>query len=205
MKNPNLVLDFGYISVYLLSESRTENDMGAVNQQERVPRSKECLMYYLAGFVDGEGSFSVSIHKTPGRRRFGWWIDPFFQVYQHKDNSHILYVFKDTFQCGYVSEKGGNPSCFVYCVDKISDLQSVIIPFFERYPLIGEKHNNFLLFKEVVERLSRKEHFVLDGFLQIVKLCFKMNRNGYYRKNKLEDILGSLGQSSETRRQTSII
>ena len=96
--------------------------VSADNQQERVPIKKENLNYYLAGFVDGEGCFTVTIHKTPTKTRFGWVIDPFFQVYQHKDNSRILYIFKEVFDCGYVSKKGGNPSCFVFCIDKRSDL-----------------------------------------------------------------------------------
>jgi len=176
--------------------------LGADNQQERVPKDRVNLNYYLAGFVDGEGSFSVSIRNTGAKRRFGWTIDPFFQVYQHKDNSHILFIFKEVLGCGYVSKKGGNPSCFVYCVDKMGDLLSVIIPFFDTYPLVGEKYQNFLLFREVVIRLSNKEHFTKQGFIEIVKLCFSMNRNGIYRKNSLETILSSLEKSSETIRQT---
>lgn len=104
-----------------------DNVLSAGNQQERLPDNIENLHYYLAGFVDGEGSFSVTIHRH--KNRFGWVIDPLFQVYQHKDNAFILYIFKKTFQCGYVSEKGGNPSCFVYCADNISQLEQIVIPF----------------------------------------------------------------------------
>jgi hypothetical protein len=176
--------------------------LSADNQQERVPENIVNLNYYLAGFVDGEGSFTVSIRNSGVKRRFGWTIDPFFQVYQHKDNSRILFIFKEVLGCGYVSKKGGNPSCFVYCVDRISELISIIIPFFDKYPLVGEKYQNFLLFKEIVIRLSKKEHFDKQGFVEIVKLCFRMNRNGYYRKNSLETVLSSLEKSSETIRQT---
>lgn len=181
----------------------SDKALNAGNQQERVPKDSENLCYYLAGFVDGEGSFTVTIHRHP--TRFGWVIDPIFQVYQHKDNAFILYIFKKTFGCGYVSEKGGNPSCFVYCVDKIQQLQDIVIPFFERYPLIGEKYSNFLLFKEIVFRLVEKQHFTKEGFIDIVKICFKMNRNGRYRKNSLETIIESLEQSSTTIRQIPLI
>ena len=179
----------------------TENASSADNQQERVPKNLEYLKYYLAGFVDGEGSFSVTICKSKFAR-LRWKIDPLFQVYQHKDNSTILYIFKDVFQCGYVSKKGGNPSCFVYCIDKMQQLLETVIPFFETYPLVGEKHNNFLLFKQIVVGISQKEHFTTNGFIKLAKLAFQMNRSGKYRKNKLEDIVNSLGQSSETTRQT---
>jgi len=179
----------------------SKNVASTDNQQERVPKDVENLNYYLAGFVDGEGCFTISIRKHPTKTRFGWTIDPFFQVYQHKDNSRILFLFKEIFGCGYVSKKGGNPSCFVYCVDRISDLVLVVIPFFEKHPLVGEKYKNFLLFREVVLKLSRQEHFTKEGFTEMAKLCFRMNRNGYYRKNSLETILSSLGQSSETIRR----
>ena len=178
----------------MITQSSTDN------QQERVPKDRESLNYYLAGFVDGEGSFSVTIHKH--KTRLGWTIDPFFQVYQHKDNSRILFLFKETLKCGYVSEKGGNPSCYVYCVDRKSDLLSIIIPFFDKYPLVGDKYKNFLLFKEIVLRFSRQEHLTKDGFIEMAKLCYKMNRNGYFRKRSLVEIISALEQSSETTRQT---
>jgi hypothetical protein len=184
-----------------MSTILTDNASSADNQQERVPKNLEYLKYYLAGFVDGEGSFSVTICKSKFAR-LRWKIDPLFQVYQHKDNSTILYVFKDVFQCGYVSKKGGNPSCFVYCIDNIHQLMEKVIPFFEAYPLVGEKHNNFLLFKQIVIGISQKEHLYKNGFIRLAKLAFQMNRSGKYRKNSLESILITLEQSSETTRQT---
>ncbi len=84
----------------------------------------------------------------------------------------------------------------------MKELESVVIPFFEKYPLIGEKYQNFLLFREIVHRLSRKMHFTKNGFIETAKICFKMNRNGKYRKNSLETIINSLEESSETIRQT---
>lgn len=172
-------------------------------QQERVPKNLDNLKYYLTGFVDGEGCFSVAICKSK-YAKLRWKIDPLFQVYQHKDNSKILHIFKDVFKCGYVSEKGGNPVCHVYCVDKIHDLLEIIIPFFERYPLMGEKHDNFLLFKEIVLGISLGKHLIREGFIELANLAFKMNHSGKYRKNSLESIINSLGQSSETLRQAPV-
>ncbi len=64
----------------------TYNASSADNQQERVPKNIDNLKYYLAGFTDGEGSFSVTICKSK-YAKLRWKIDPLFQVYQHKDNS----------------------------------------------------------------------------------------------------------------------
>ena len=46
----------------------TKNASGAVNQQERpqeewLNKIPDELGYYLAGFVDGEGSFNVSLRQ----------------------------------------------------------------------------------------------------------------------------------------------
>ena len=186
-----------------MSNILTYNATSADNQQERVPKNQDNLKYYLAGFVDGEGSFSVTICKSKFAK-LRWKIDPLFQVYQHKDNSKILHIFKDVFECGYVSEKGGNPNCHVYCVDNIRDLLAVVIPFFEKYPLVGEKYDNFLLFKKIVIGISLKEHLNSNGFTRLANIAFQMNRLGKYRKNSLENIINSLGQSSETIRQDPI-
>ena len=174
--------------------------MDADYQQERPPIDLENLKYYLAGFTDGEGSFSVSIHRSKFVR-LGWNINPLFQVYQHKDNSRILYIFKDVFKCGNVSKKGGNPSCFVYCVSSMHDLMGVVIPFFDRYPLVGEKYQNFLLFKQIVHGVSLKKHLTKNGFRELARLAFQMNHSGKYRKNSLQTIFSSLEESSETTRR----
>ena len=181
----------------------SKNVSSANNQQERVPKDVENLKYYLAGFVDGEGCFSVTICKNK-YTALRWKMDPLFQVYQHKDNSRILYIFKDVFNCGYVSKKGGNPSCYVYCVDRISDILDCVIPFFDRYQLVGEKYNNFLLFKQIVNGISLKEHLTKEGFVRLAKKAFRMNRNGKYRKNYLNIIIKSLEQSPETKSQTHL-
>jgi hypothetical protein len=178
----------------------SENVSSADNQQERVPKNIEHLKWYLAGFADGEGCFSICISRSTNR--FGWKIDPLFQVYQHMNNSKVLYIYRDVLNCGYISTKGGNPVCHIYCVDKITDLLDKVCPFFEQYPLIGEKHKNYQLFKRITEGLFRKEHQSQDGFVNLVNLTFQMNDKGKYRKNSYEVIIGSLEQSPETKRQT---
>jgi len=141
--------------------------------------------------VDGEGCFSVAISKHPTARS-RWKIDPHFQVYQHKDNSKVLYLLQDVLQCGYVSKKGGNPSCFMFCVDNINQLIYKIIPFFEQHPLIGEKYDNFLIFKDIVYDLFKKKHFEKQGFIDIAQKAYLMNRAGKYRKNSFETVVASL-------------
>src|SRR5438309_1076346 len=136
---------------------------------------------YISGFVDGEGCFSVSVHPHPtvrygnGRR---WLIAPVFQVYQHRYNLRILELIKDRFGCGRIAAKGPKSEVLTYSVYRRRDLESVIVPFFESYPLVSEKRHDFEKFREIVCLMQRKSHRTDEGFRTIVELAFSMNQRG---------------------------
>ena len=54
--------------------------------------------------------------------------------------------------------------------DLIACALKVIIPHFIKYPLITQKHVDFLLFKQVVELMNRKEHQTKEGLGKIVNI-----------------------------------
>ena len=155
---------------------------------ERLPRKGRELRYYLAGFADGEASFIVSIKKL-STAKFGWVIDPEFNVYQHKDNEVILKLFQRVLNCGKIHPKADNPEVLVYTVSNRKHLREKVIPFFERYKLLTNKWQDFLIFREIVEALEKKEHHTKEGFERLVKLAMKMNKEGKQRRYKIEDIL----------------
>jgi hypothetical protein len=175
-----------------------DNPSGGDYQQGR-PRCS-LTPAYVAGFVDGEGCFSVSIRPHPTVRYGGrrWLIGPVFQVYQHQDNAGILEAIRLFFGCGRVVPKGPRSSVLTYSVYRRSDLESVIIPFFERNPLVSRKHDDFLKFKEVVRLMQLKEHQTACGFRRIVEMAFSMNQHGKQRRYRLEDVLA---EPSETVRR----
>jgi len=57
---------------------------------------------------------------------------------------------------------------FQFRVSSLKDLTNVIIPHFERYPLITQKWADFELFKKIVDLMSRKEHLSIEGLQKIV-------------------------------------
>ena len=62
----------------------SDNPSGADNQQETARSMLELDPRWIAGFVDGEGCFSVSVHRNPSARSTGGWqLHPVFHVYQH--------------------------------------------------------------------------------------------------------------------------
>ena len=175
--------------------------MSADYQQERIPKDKDNLCYYLSGFADGEGSFCVPIRKHPTSKS-GWIISPLFEVFQHKHNSKVLYIFKELFGCGFITDKSGSPNVRVYMVASLKDHLETVIPFFHKYPILGKKYMEFIRFEKIVKMLANKEHLKTSGFKEIIQIAYSMNQQGKGRKHTMKQIFDTLELSSETTRRS---
>lgn len=151
---------------------------------------EKALHYYLSGFVDGEGSFSVSIIKHP-TQKIGWMINPCFQVYQHEKHREILEIFKYVFKTGSIYRKSGIHPVLNYSIDSRRNIIEKVIPFFDRYPLIvkGETYDKF---RQIILAMEKQEHFTQEGFKKIVNLAYSMNQQGKGRKYTKEYIFSTL-------------
>ena len=141
---------------------------------------RKYLYWYLTGIVDGDGSFSVSFKRHPNLKS-GWLVDPVFQVYQHKKHREVLELLKEVFQTGSIYQKSDTHPVMVYGIHSLKTIKEKIIPFFTKYRLII-KQKDFLIFKEIVERMDRKEHLTKEGLKKIHQLALKMNQQGKGRK-----------------------
>lgn len=161
------------------------------------------MKYYLLGFVDAEGCFSVSLKKQE-TTRFGWVLDPVFQVTQHKNHSDVLEILRRELKCGRITQKSGQDDTLIYTVDNRRQLIEKVISFFDKHKLVV-KNEDFEKFKEIVEGLERKEHANITTFKKLIEKSFTMNLEGKQRRYKLIDVLKDLNSqtgSSETIRQT---
>jgi len=173
--------------------------MSADHQQER---PSGIPSFYVSGFVDGEGCFSITIQKSRNVK-LGVQVIPEFHVSQHQRRTEVLQAIKDKFGCGYI--KPNNPNnpkdlTSVYVVRNLSDLRNKIVPFFKKYPLFSSKQQDFEKFEKVVAEMSKGKHLEKNGMSWILKLAFSMNDSGKYRKLKIEDVMSYL-ESSETIRR----
>lgn len=90
------------------------------------------FLYFLGGFVDGEGSNSVSISISKSFK-YGVNLQPVFNVSQHKNGLNILNSFKELFGTGSVVEKSGSPDIWVYTLKGYKQIIEHVIPFLETY------------------------------------------------------------------------
>ncbi len=139
---------------------------------------------YITGFVDGEGSFSVSFNKRSGIS-VGVEVRPSFSISQHKRNKDIVVDLYNYFECGSVrfSKKDQN---YKFEVRSLEDLQKKIIPHFIKNPLQTSKKKDLILFQKICNLMSQKKHLTLSGIEKIAYLAYKMNNFGSRRYTKDE-------------------
>lgn len=171
--------------------------MNRDNQQERPKRLRvnvsEKIGWYFAGFVDGEGSFNISLRKKQDYKT-GWQPVLSFNVSQ-KDIT-ILALMKRHLKCGIIKRR--KDGLHSYDVTNPTAIQEKIIPFFTKYNFLSSnKKSNFSLFKKAVKIMYEKRHLEKDGLKELLEIREKMNKGkGRTRKYTIKDVL----ESSETIR-----
>ncbi len=153
-----------------------ENALSAANQQER-------LDVYIAGFVDGEGSFHVAVNRNAGTI-LGWQLVPEFRCSQNAERRQVLDLMCVRFGCGRIREnhRESADTTLVYVVRNRDDLVTRIIPFFEAQPLLSAKRQEFETFATIVRAMARGEHLSSEGFRALRELAVSMNGGGRYRR-----------------------
>src|SRR5207248_4903388 len=154
----------------------SENPTGAGNQQER-------LDPYIAGYVDGEGSFHVAVQRNPSTR-VGHQLVPEFHVSQAPERRQVLDLIAQRLGCGRIREnhRGSSDTTLVFVVRNRDDLLRKVIPFFEAQPLLSSKQQEFLVFARIVRAMEAGEHLCSEGFDALKVLAISMNGGGRYRR-----------------------
>ena len=157
--------------------------------------------WYIAGFVDGEGSFVIALRKRSDFVK-KWQTNLIFNVAQ-RDISNLVMIKKYLGIGRLQTRKDG---VHYYIVENPQDIHNRIIPFFKRYNFFSElKKKNFAIFGKAADIMRNKKHLTKDGLLEVIMLREKINEGkGRKRKYNLQDYLNSQ-KSSETIRQTPLI
>ncbi len=155
----------------------SDNVTGADNQQERltVEAIPSSLGSFLSGFALGEASFMI-VWRRRGDYGRKWELSAAFNVSQ-KDRAR-LELFRETLGCGSM-RKAGNDGWY-WEVNRLSDIASRVVPFFDRFPLVGRKAYDFELFRSAVALLSKP--IVSDtDYVAVLALRERMNGGGKRR------------------------
>lgn len=132
---------------------------------------------WLAGFVDGDGSFYPLIHKAIDYK-CGFQVQLIFEIAQTLSETPILDIigkkyFGDTHKWG----RSGNVQHL-----KISSLKAnneLVVPFFELNNLLSRKKIDFLIWKEMLYLVNQKKHLHIEG-VETIRQLREMQH--HYRK-----------------------
>lgn len=126
---------------------------------------------WLAGFTSGEGCFLVRVFNSTGHKT-GYQVQLRFQITQQSRDRKLMAKIVNCLGCGFISERS---DIVDFHVTKIMDITDKIIPFFEKYTIIGIKQANFYDFCKVAKLVKDKEHLSVEGLEKIKLLKSKMN------------------------------
>lgn len=114
-------------------------------------KEEDKIGYFIAGFVEGEGSFGISLNNRPDLK-LQYEVRPTFCVAQTNASRNIIELIQKTLglQETIKIHTRFNHLCGLMCQNK-KHLYERVVPFFEKYQLMGEKKKNFDIWKQAVK------------------------------------------------------
>ncbi len=110
--------------------------------------------------------------STSTSHAIGYQVQLRFQITQQSRDKFLMESLVSYLDCGYISERG---DIVDFRVTKFVDITDKIIPFFEKYHIIGVKLDNFNDFCKVAKLVENKEHLTVEGLEKIRLIKANMN------------------------------
>jgi len=120
---------------------------------------------FIAGFVEGEGCFSLNYDKHRYGKKTYIYLRSMFSIGLNKKDKELLEKIREFIGCGSIyldignrkKYKNANHDCYSYRVFRKDDLQNILIPFFDKYQFQGSKKIAFEVFKEIMGVVSKRK------------------------------------------------
>jgi len=126
---------------------------------------------WLAGFASAEGSFHVKFIKS--KTKLGEAVILCFKITQHSRDEQLMKRLIEYLDCGNIYR---HKELIDLQVTKFSDLINKVIPFFDKFPILGVKYEDFSDFCKVADIMKVKGHLTASGLDQIRIIKAGMNR-----------------------------
>nr|YP_010218658.1 LAGLIDADG endonuclease [Morchella brunnea]UBU98521.1 LAGLIDADG endonuclease [Morchella brunnea] len=126
---------------------------------------------YVSGLSDGEGCFHIAFTKN-STFKAGFQVRAIFSIQLHIKDLMLLERIKSFFGVGTINiKKGKNAGCAIYSIQSYKELISVLVPHFDKYPLLTKKKADYLLFNSAaLNILNNGEHLTNEGLSRLVSI-----------------------------------
>lgn len=130
--------------------------------------------WFVTGFVDAEGSFSITVIKDP-RYKAGFRVEALFSISLHKKDVRVLELIQAFFGGAGKINFETKRDVVSYLIRSKKQLGDILLPHFDQFPLITQKLGDYILFKKAFELISKDAHLTEEGLKQIVAIKAKLN------------------------------
>jgi hypothetical protein len=103
-------------------------------------------------------------------------------ITQNEKSIKVLQAIKDYFGCGIIKIDNKLNNTMRYQVNSYKDINNIIIPFLDKYPLLTSKYLNYLDFKKAINLMLNKEHLTKEGINKFKILANQMNSKRSFSK-----------------------
>lgn len=130
--------------------------------------------YFVTGFTDGEGSFIISVTQD-SEYSLGFRVKAIFRINLHKEDLELLKLIQSYFD-GAGNIREDYKGICSYTFNSLDEICNILIPHFDKYPLISQKLADYLLFRKAVMLIKNKSHLTEEGFKSIIGIKAFLNR-----------------------------
>lgn len=126
---------------------------------------------YISGFFYASFNIAKLIHIS---YKLGFHVLLVLTIQLHNKYPVLLELIKLYLNVGKVIiKKYKTKTKVIYTVQSIKDLANVIIPQFDKYPLLTpkqQKQADFILFKQIISLMVQRKHFTAENLRKIIAL-----------------------------------
>ncbi len=160
-----------------------KKDVQDVGSHLLVTMSKE-FAWYVTGFVDGEGCFSISFSERR-KLKTGIEVRPSFSIGQNRHSLPVLERIRTYFDCGAIRFSRSD-QLYKYEIRSVGDIRRCIIPHFQKYPLQTYKLQDFATFSWICDEIAASRHLNRETLIAIIDSAYTMNQSGKRKYTKQE-------------------
>ena len=162
-----------------------QNSLSFINSGKKILNCDKEFLQWFVGFTDAEGSFWINI-KNNSEVHF------VFQITLHIEDSAVLSHIRNKLGVGIITIQGKSCS---YRVHAFQTIIEILIPIFDKYPLLTHKQLNYKDWREgiFIKKVAKEKDYKIDkiSFDSILKLKTRMNslRTSYDGYNLTSDMV----------------
>lgn len=137
------------------------------------PKLSLMNIYWLCGFITGDGSFGLRIRKGD-KHTLGASCDVIINVTQDEVSLITLEHIVTFLGIGRIRKDSANRTTYSYFLGSVKDI-SLFIEKFKGAEFLGAKALDYADFCKGIEIINRKEHLTQEGLNRLVSLSQNMN------------------------------